>query len=209
MESTVPDHLTDGTELLETLGWHPEEGFRRLDAHLARMARSAAALGFRFARAAALEALATLPKAGPLRVRLALKPSGEIALTHAPLTPTAGWTVHIAAQRLRSDDLWLRHKTTRRATYDAARAALPAGVEDAILLNERGEVCESTIANIFLRRDRLLTPPLSAGLLPGVLRASLLASGAAVEARLSRDDLQSGAIFLGNSLRGLIPARLV
>jgi branched-subunit amino acid aminotransferase/4-amino-4-deoxychorismate lyase len=52
----------------------------------------------------------------------------------------------------------------------------------------------------------LLTPPLSSGLLPGILRAELLESGAAEEAVLTQADL-SGEVYFGNSLRGLIPAQ--
>jgi para-aminobenzoate synthetase/4-amino-4-deoxychorismate lyase len=54
----------------------------------------------------------------------------------------------------------------------------------------------------------LLTPPLSLGLLPGVLRAELIEKGRAVESHLRPADLAQG-FFLGNSLRGLVPARLM
>lgn len=73
--------------------------------------------------------------------------------------------------------------------------------------NERGELTEGARSNIFIRRGGLLlTPPLAAGLLPGVLRAELLAQGQAREATLTPDDLK-GEVWLGNSLRGLIPAK--
>ena len=67
---------------------------------------------------------------------------------------------------------------------------------------------EGSFTSLFVERDGiLLTPPLSLGLLPGVLRATLLAENKAVEANLAIDDLQDG-FFIGNSLRGLIPATL-
>ena len=79
-----------------------------------------------------------------------------------------------------------------------------------IFLNERFELCEGARTNLFLRRGAtLLTPALTCGLLPGVLRASLLASGAAREAVLTRDDLAQGEVLMGNSVRGLVPARLI
>ncbi len=106
--------------------------------------------------------------------------------------------------------MWLGHKTTNRALYDQARAGLPVGIDELIFVNERGEVCEGTITNVFVQEgDRLLTPPLASGLLPGVLRAELLDTGRAVEAVLTLPDLEHAeAIFCGNSLRGLIRATL-
>ncbi|HRO13059.1 aminotransferase class IV, partial [Amaricoccus sp.] len=90
------------------------------------------------------------------------------------------------------------------------RAALPTGVDEAVLLNERGEVAEGTITSVFLDLgDGLVTPPLAAGALPGVLRAELLATGACREERVPGAALGRGRLFVGNSLRGLIPARLV
>ncbi|MCM8596177.1 aminotransferase class IV [Accumulibacter sp.] len=100
-------------------------------------------------------------------------------------------------------------KTTARARYDSILATLAREPElfDAILLNARGEVCEGARSNVFVERDgTLLTPPVDCGLLPGVLRRSLLDSGAAVERVLRAEDLQrSTGVFLGNAVRALIP----
>lgn len=90
------------------------------------------------------------------------------------------------------------------------RAAMPQGADEVILRNERGEICEGSITSLFLRKNgRMLTPPLSSGLLPGVLRQSLLDAGRAEERVLHPADLEGGKLFMGNALRGLIPARLV
>jgi 4-amino-4-deoxychorismate lyase len=105
----------------------------------------------------------------------------------------------------------LQHKTTRRVVYDTARASLPDGIDELLFLNEREELCEGTITNLFIEMPdgRRLTPPVSCGLLPGILREQLLEEGWA-EAVLTMNDLKSAkAIFMGNSLRGLIPAKLV
>lgn len=200
----------DSFALIETLGFRPGAGFPRRARHLARMARSAAAFGLPFDAAAAAACLDGIAGSGPLRVRLTLDAAGQIAVTTAPLPPNPpAWRVAIAEVRLSSADPWLRHKTTRRALYDRARAALPPGVDEAILCNEAGALCEGSITSLFLRRDgRLLTPPLAAGLLPGILREELLDSGEAVEAPLTPAELTTGALFMGNSLRGLIPATL-
>jgi 4-amino-4-deoxychorismate lyase len=183
----------------------------RLDAHLARMEAGAATLGFPFEREAVDRALAGVAGGEALRVRLTLAPDGAAEAGWAPLG--AGkplWTLVVAGARLRSDDPWLRVKTSARRAYDAARAALPAGVDEAVLLNERGEVCEGTITTFFADLgDGLVTPPLACGLLPGVLRAEMLAQGRAREAVLSAQDLGRARLFVGNALRGLIAARLI
>lgn len=205
MESSFSPDL----KIIETFGWHPKEGIRRLPRHLARLERTALRLGFPHDAAAITHALAALDSAGPLRVRLTLDAQGGIDVTTADLTPSGPWRVQVSEVRLTAQDPFLRIKTTARGPYDAARAALPAGIQDAILLNEHGEVCETTIANIFLKRgDIYLTPAADAGLLPGILREEMLATGQAVEARLMLDDLAVGELFLGNSLRGLISAAL-
>jgi 4-amino-4-deoxychorismate lyase len=202
--------------LIETLGWRAGQGFVRLDRHLARLAGSARALGFRCdpaaARAALDEAVAGMEEAA-LRLRLTLGPGGDVEVTAAPFAPLPEgtvWRAAIATARLASDDALLRHKTTRRAVYDAARAEVAGMAEEALLLNERGELCEGAITSLFVERGgALLTPPLACGLLAGCLRGELLEAGRAREAVLKPADLAGARMFLGNSLRGLIPARLV
>lgn len=187
--------------------------YPRRAGHMARLARSCAALGRPLDMAAVEAALDAAPAGGLWRVRLTLDSDGrvEVAWTpFAPLAPGAVWRVAISAVRLDPADPWLGHKTTRRAAYEAARAAAPPGVDEALLLNLRGELCEGAITNVFVDRGAgLETPPLSCGLLPGVLRAELLAAGRAREARLRPEDLRGARLFVGNALRGLIPARLV
>lgn len=199
-------------ELIETFGFRPGQGFVRLNRHLDRMARSAAALGLPFDKDGAQAALAAVGGDAPLRVRLALRLDGQFSVTTGPLAPNPPqWRFAISEARLDAADPWLGHKTTRRWLYDATRAALPAGVDEALFLNTEGALCEGTITNLFVQLDgALLTPPLAAGLLPGVLRGELLATGKAREADLRLADLvRAEAIFFGNSLRGLIPAQLI
>ncbi len=147
-------------------------------------------------------------RGGPARLRLTLDREGGLAVTEGPLVPVAGpWRLGLAEARLQSGDPWLRVKTTRRAAYDHARAALPAGLDEAVFLNERGEVCDATITTLFFDAGTgLCTPPLSCGLLPGVLREHLLETGACREAILQGTDLGRVRLWVGNSLRGLIPA---
>jgi 4-amino-4-deoxychorismate lyase len=154
------------------------------------------------------------PQPPSLRIRLELFPDGRIDVQTAAFTPLATgtvWRLKLAATRLDSTDPLLRHKTSRRALYTAARAEFPAAdVDEVILLNERGELCEGTITSLFFDDGTgpLKTPPLASGLLAGVLREELLETGKAVEATLRPEDLSGGAIFVGNSLRGLIRCTL-
>lgn len=202
--------------LIETL--RLEEGvFALREAHMLRLQTSARAMSFAFDAqklAERLDALAARAGAGVFRVRLTLASDGEISTVCAALPetpPKAGYA--LATQRLASDNLWLRYKTTERALYDAALRDVEAtpGLFDMVFLNERGEVCEGARSNVFVRPHPgapLLTPPLTCGLLPGVLRGHLLASGAAREQVLMPQDLRSAsAVYLGNALRGLVPVQ--
>jgi len=202
--------------LIETLRWEPEIGFIRLRLHLARLSRSAPRIGFPDAQDAATkleEAVSDATTA--LRMRLTLDRQGRIEVTAAPFVPTpAGteWKVRIADTRLDSSDRLLRLKTTRRGVYETARAEFPASeADEVLLLNERGEVCEGTITSVFLDdgSGTLRTPPISCGLLAGVLRTELICQRKARVGRISVKDLKAGKLYMGNSLRGLIPARLV
>jgi 4-amino-4-deoxychorismate lyase len=200
--------------LIETLRWEPDGGFVRLERHLARLVRSAKDLKLtnsEHARDALTAAIPTQASA-PLRVRLELFADGRIDVQTAPFTPLAPdvtWRLKVATTRLASADPLLRHKTSRRAAYAAARAEFPATEADEVILaNERGELCEGTITSLFLDDGSgiLKTPPLACGLLAGVLREELLESGKAVEQVLRPEDLALGMVFVGNSLRGLIPS---
>ena len=113
-----------------------------------------------------------------MRVRLTLDAAGP-AVTAVPLPPNPPvFRFAIAPERLDSQSLWLVHKTTNRAFYDEPRQRAHAahGVDEVLFRNERGELTEGSITNLFVERDgMLLTPPLSSGLLPGTLRAELIA----------------------------------
>ncbi|MFJ6324938.1 MULTISPECIES: aminotransferase class IV family protein [unclassified Rhizobium] len=202
--------------LIETLRYEPETGFVRLRLHLARLQRSARRLGF----PAPKNALAKLEEAvanasTPLRVRLTLDPNGQADVTTAPfsaLPPETIWRVRIAATRLDSADKLLRVKTTRRAVYEEARAEYrPDEADEVLLLNEKSEVCEGTITSVFVEDgpDTLRTPPISSGLLAGVLRTELICQRKARVGRIRLDDLKDRPLYVGNSLRGLIRAQLL
>lgn len=199
--------------LIETLRWQPGTGFQNLDLHMQRLQKSARALGFAGAETAA-DALAAHVRSfeQPHRVRLELSAGGSAAITSAPFTlqpETAVWTIRIASARLASNDPLLQHKTSRRQAYTAARAEYSTDeADEVVLLNEKGELCEGTITSLFVDDGdgTLLTPPLSCGLLAGVLRGLLLSQKKAREQTLFPADLTGKTLYMGNSLRGLIRA---
>ncbi len=202
--------------LIETLRYEPDTGFIRLRLHLARLTRSARRIGF----PQPVDALERLQQAvagatSARRVRLTFDENATIDVTSAPFTPLAPdttWTIRIADQRLDSADKLLRIKTTRRAVYETARAEYATtDADEVLMLNERDEACEGTITSIFLDdgSGMLHTPPISCGLLAGVLRTELICQRKARVGRITRDDLKTGKLYVGNSLRGLIPAKIV
>jgi 4-amino-4-deoxychorismate lyase len=194
-----------GLRLIETMLWDGA-GFPRLSLHMARLTQGAGALGWAVPVADVRAALAGLAQV-PLRVRLTLDAAGGVAVETATVPPAKqAWRLGLADRRLASGDPWLRIKSTNRGAYDAARRALPEELDELIFLNERGETCDGTITTVFFDRGQgLRTPPLSSGLLPGVLRADL----ACPEEVLMAEDLPRVRLWVGNALRGLIPADFI
>lgn len=212
MQGRIPAPVPDGLTAIETMRAEPDGSVRLWHLHRARLRRDCAAVGFPLDETALIQVIGGIGCAETARrVRLTVDAAGNIALTQAPLPPNPPrWRVALSAVILNSADPWLRIKTSHRIAYDAARQQMPEGCDEVILLNEMGAVCEGTITTLFLRRgDRLLTPPLRCGLLPGVLRQSLLDTGQAIESMIDPGELQGAKLFCGNALRGLIPARLM
>jgi para-aminobenzoate synthetase/4-amino-4-deoxychorismate lyase len=210
-----------GFDLFETTFATREEGIRHWDRHLARLVSSAEWCGFPLDRAMLQKRLdetcSGFEANAGYRLRIALSKSGEIAVTSAPLVPLANSTVdvllaseHGFAARL-ADNPLLRHKTTSREEYDRAwREAEAQGAFDMLFVNERGELTEGGRSNVFVKLDgRWSTPPLDAGLLPGVMRGVLIDELDAEERTLTREDLdRAQALMICNALRGAMPARL-
>lgn len=203
MESTLREGGAEpGLRLIETMHWN---GFavRHLALHLARLQAGCAALGWGVPDLGAL----ALHRGPPARLRLTCDRAGTVVLESAPLPVHAMlWRVGLAQARLASGDAWLGIKSTRRGVYEAARAGMAAGLDEVVFQNERGEVCDGSITTVFFDRGQgMRTPPLSSGLLPGVLRASM---GCPEEVLLARD-LGAVRLWVGNAVRGLIAARFV
>lgn len=194
-------------DLIETM--RIEDGLvANLNLHLDRLEASAEHLGFLFDREDTVlkveQATADVSRA---RLRLKLSSAGDVTLERAALVDLPNEiSVALAPLPVDSSDFRLRHKTTDRAFYDEAREA--SGCAEVIFYDRDGFIAEGSFTNVFVRRDgRLVTPPITRGLLPGVLRRRLIETGEAVEGNLTPRDLRDG-FFLGNSVRGLVPARL-
>ncbi|MGA9884620.1 MAG: aminodeoxychorismate synthase component I [Candidatus Acidiferrales bacterium] len=200
-------------KLIETFYW--DRGYRFLREHLVRLRDSAKYWGFNFSQkavAAALQAAARAFSAGPRRVRLTLSRGGQIEVTHAARAVERFGRVRISNQKISSADRFLYHKTTNRAPYESELAAArKRGLDDVLFFNERGELTEGTIHNVFVaKRGIWRTPPVSSGLLPGVFRDHILKTRKnAREAALTLKDIESAdAIYLCNSVRGVYPVTL-
>ena len=201
-------------DLIETMRFSPENGIPHLDLHLERLRDSADELGFAFDRHALRNAIQALcfDCERPSKLRLIAARSGaySLELTDLPAALPDVMTCAVLPLPVDESDWRLRHKCTDRSFYQQAlTVAQGAGAHEALFLRDDGLVTEGCFTNVFVERNgMLLTPPAKLGLLPGVLRRSLIDSGAAIEAELSLDDLASG-FLVGNALRGLMTARLL
>ncbi len=203
---------TGDFQLLTTLALR-DGHYDLLPRHLARLAGSGAHFGYTHdpeAVTATLARVAAGHPAGTWRVRLLVDRQGCVASECHPLETLAEpVTVVLASRPMDGDPEFLRHKTTRRQAY--APFAPAPGVFDTLLWNARGELTEFTRGNLLLDMDgELVTPPQGAGLLPGVMRAELLARGEIREASLTLEDLsRARALWFINSVRGRLRVTLV
>jgi para-aminobenzoate synthetase/4-amino-4-deoxychorismate lyase len=213
-KAAVLTHDVTEHRLLETLAFAPAEGLRSIDGHLARMADSADWAGFAFDPVAALESVrrAVAGRTEPARVRVLLSRDGEVDVELEAMPPAGARPVRLALDDdpVDATDPWLQHKSTRRDVY-LTRALRHPEADDVVLVNEHGELTETTTANLALRiGGRWWTPPTTSGCLPGVERARLLELGHLSERVLSVHDLHDAEqLAVLNSLRGWREAHLL
>ncbi|MGE8686812.1 MAG: aminotransferase class IV family protein [Achromobacter sp.] len=198
-------------ELIETILVDAERRVPLLSRHLTRLEASCKALGYgwggRAVEADIMLAALGLATPGPHRLRLLVARDGSRNIQTAPLPPLPPkQEAMLAPEALRSSEPLLRYKTTYRPWYTKTIEWLPSHphIFDLLYLNERGELCEGSRSNVYLRMDGdWYTPPVDSGCLPGVQRAELLDTGR-VEARvLTLADLHAAEeVRLSNALRG-------
>jgi len=203
-----------GFQLLETMLWEREAGFIYLADHIQRLEASAGYFDFPFDRERITAELAVVAErclSRRQRVRLLLSADGTVSVTsstlpvvtlinHAPL-------ITLSATLVDSNDVFLYHKTTNRSLFDRElEACRKKGYYETIFLNERGELTQGAISNLFLQvDDKLYTPPLECGLLPGVMRKRMLDEGSVPERVLYPGDLKTAEkVILTNAVRGCV-----
>lgn len=216
--------------LLETMAYSPKKGVLLLEEHLNRLEKSAAYFLYPYDKEKILslidfitqQASAYLSKQSLLRLRLLLHKNGNITITPTEIEAIDEetiWTIALSKEEMQSKNLFLYHKTTNRAFYDDVRTAVQSQaqkdgsvkIDEVIFQNEKGELTEGSFTNIFVKiNGELKTPAVESGLLPGTLRQSLIEQGKATEEILTLVDLQKAEeIYVGNSVRGLIKAKLL
>jgi para-aminobenzoate synthetase/4-amino-4-deoxychorismate lyase len=204
-KSRILESVDRPDRLFETMGWEDGE-IRHVERHLDRLGRSAAYFGFEFPVTeirSALTAVAPDPDR-PHRIRLALGRDGDHEITVSGFEQSVEPVrLAIDTERVNSSDPLLFHKSEPRRRYEEARERHPTA-DDVVLVNERGEVTETTIANIVASIEgRWVTPPLDSGCLPGIERSVRLERGEIEEGVLTPDDLVAAkAIAVISSLRG-------
>ncbi|MGV8057715.1 MAG: aminodeoxychorismate synthase component I [Smithellaceae bacterium] len=201
-------------DLLETILWSPSGGCLLLGYHMKRLAQSADYFGFQVDLhqiQAELAKVAADLSSGLHKLRLLVSRLGTIRCEATPLATTAlnfGDLV-IAGSPIDAGDVFLYHKTTHRRVYEDAVRRYP-GSNDILLLNEKGEITESTVANVAVEIDGVLyTPPVRCGLLPGTQRSWMLDQARLQERVISvQEALCSPKVFLLNSVRGMHQVRI-
>lgn len=207
-------HRPQEFEIFETLRW--EGGYRFPEEHIARMSASAEYFSFPLneadLRGLLQDTASRFPPGGCRRVRIALSKDGSLRMTHSEFSARPFGRVRLAAQAVSSGDRFLRHKTTMRGLYDREfERAQSEQCDDALFFNERGELTEGCIHNVFVvKKGVWYTPPLRCGLLPGIHRAHYLSEHPEVrEQVLTLENLRNAdAICLCNSVRGMYTVTL-
>ncbi len=201
-------------KLLETMRYEPSLGIVLQELHFERLGSAAKHFGFEMADASTTKiAKKYIPGAFSTSfvVRITVDNAGALVVEEKPLPAvTPLLRVCFAAQPLDAANEFLYHKTTNRSVYQQARQPFP-NVDDVILWNEAGEICETTFGNIVVKLDgRYITPPNEAGLLPGTFRQKLLNDKIIVEQTISKQACEEATdLFFINSVRGWVKLTLV
>lgn len=202
--------------LMESILW-TEEGYFLIELHLNRLKKSCEYFSTKTNLDKLKKELKLLEKklkakGGKFKIRVLADLEGGFTIEHSPFDASKlPVRIRISRQRINPRDIFLYHKTTKRKLYEEERKkAQSSGFLETIFFNKYGELTEGSISNIFVLKNGLLhTPPVKCGLLPGVLREYLLKNGQATEKVLRKDDIKKAKkIYIGNSVRGLLEAKL-
>jgi branched-chain amino acid aminotransferase len=208
--------VSSGRGVFETLRFSEGSVICR-SRHLGRLVRSAAIVGISpqlelVGRGLDAVAAQAAEDTGPQRVRITVTAGGLVIVTASALP-------HFTAARVTVSP-WVRNErgplVGAKCTSYAENAvafdhAISLGFDEALLYNSVGHLSEGTRTNVFLGIGRqLVTPPLSSGCLPGVIRGLLIEMGVAEEGDIFAADLaKTGEAFLTSSLRVVQPIRSI
>ncbi len=221
MKKNFANFATPEFKVLETILWEKGKGLKHVKEHLERARDSQMYFGRKWNAAKVSQALKRLisnltsNKIKRARCRLLVSQDGR-AETEFAVLEKPGWgkdllKIKLSNRRTDSKDVFLYHKTTNRKFYDEQfRKAHSEGFDEVIFLNEKDELTEGAITNVFILEDgQWLTPALACGLLPGIWRRKMIRRLHAKEVRITAVDLkQAGKIIIGNSVRGGGEAKL-
>jgi para-aminobenzoate synthetase/4-amino-4-deoxychorismate lyase len=174
--------------------------------HFTRMQKSALELGFKFN-----DDLFSLKPQKDGMVRVLLSRVGDFEVQYLPLVESKTNKIKLSNTPVDTKEKLLYHKTTYRPWYDDAMAQIKQGeVYDVIFVNEKGELTEGARTNIVLEiGGELYTPPVSCGLLNGILRQGMIDNGEVQEKVLYPCDLdKADNIYCINSVRGKMRVEL-
>lgn len=200
--------------LLETILWTKEGGYHLKGSHLNRLRSTAAFFSFTVDIGEIdnrLESFSRSFHQSNCKVRLLVSANGELTIERIPLVPLGNpIKISLAQKPVDSSDPFLYHKTTYRKVYENA-SPQKSEADNVVLWNDKGEITETTFANIVVRiGSSLYTPPVRCGLLAGTYRHFLLSSGVIRERVILKEELSScSEVFLVNSVRGYLRAVLI
>ncbi|MCF7916510.1 MAG: aminodeoxychorismate synthase component I [Candidatus Omnitrophica bacterium] len=197
-------------QLIETILWSKDHRFWLLSLHLKRLKKSCQFFSFPFNQRKIKKKLKekVAKRKRDAKLRLLVDSSGQIRVFAKRIKKIASPVkAKINKKKIDSSNIYLYHKTTKRNFYNQEKKkAEGEGFFDTIFFNQKNELTEGAITNVFVeKKGKLYTPPLSAGLLPGVFRQYLLKRKKVIEKTLYLKDLKkANKIYLGNSIRGLL-----
>ena len=203
--------------LIETMLYSKKE-IALLELHLKRLKESAVFFGYDFPKKKILNRLNklydTLDRDKRYRIRLLLDQKADICLEYIPIEQSSSkqpLKIALSKKYIQKNNIFLYHKNTNRELYNREHAKYKRlGYFDVIFRNKEKQITEGAISNIYIEKNnRLYTPDIKCGLLPGVYRTHLFRQRRVSEKIISLEDLlNADNIYCSNAVRGLVKVEL-
>ncbi len=206
--------LTRSFALIETLRIIKNKGYFLLPFHLKRLLKSCKFFNFKFDLKKIKKSLIKIKPDSDYKIRLLLFPDGKYKIEKLIFKENSENKIRFSEIKINLNNIFLYHKTTNRTLYNKEyKESLKDGFIDCIFLNERNEVTEGCISNIFIKKNNIFyTPPVKSGLLPGVFREYLLKKNPEIfkEKILYKTDiLNADEIYICNSVMGMKKVKIL